>query len=166
MVWCLCSPFSYETQTKDLANRYERSLQESESQTEKTKARFDMTAEELERLLLQKEGEPLKDNAMQSRSPVNGKRVIGKAVAKGGMLLKGRNPQNVRLRIARAFQCQLTQCRSNDKRTTSECACRARRTHIGRPSLKHRLFDKSTSTFSSRGSCGCVLYVTSLSDTS
>lgn len=103
MVWCLCSPSSYETQTKDLANRYERSLQESESQTEKTKARFDMTAEELERLLLQKEGEPLKDNAMQSRSPVNGKRVIGKAVAKGGMLLKGRNPQNVRLRIARAF---------------------------------------------------------------
>ncbi len=54
-----------------------------------------MTAEELERLLLQKEGEPLKDNAMQGRSPVNGKRVIGKAVAKGGMLLKGRNPQNV-----------------------------------------------------------------------
>ena len=56
-----------------------------------------MTAEELERLLLQKEGESLKDNAMQGRSPVNGKRVIGKAVAKGGMLLKGRNPQNVRL---------------------------------------------------------------------
>ena len=56
-----------------------------------------MTAEELERLLLQKEGESLKDNALQGRSPVNGKRVIGKAVAKGGMLLKGRNPQNVRL---------------------------------------------------------------------
>ncbi|EJF59372.1 GTPase activating protein [Dichomitus squalens LYAD-421 SS1] len=81
--------------TKELATRYERALQESESLTEKTKARFDMTAEELERLLLQKEGESLKDNAMQGRSPVNGKRVIGKAVAKGGMLLKGRNPQNL-----------------------------------------------------------------------
>ncbi|KAI0709675.1 GTPase activating protein [Cerioporus squamosus] len=81
--------------TKELATRYERSLQESEQLTEKTKSRFDMTAEELERLLLQKEGEPLKDNAMQGRSPVNGKRVIGKAVAKGGMLLKGRNPQNM-----------------------------------------------------------------------
>lgn len=81
--------------TKDLATRYERALQESESLTEKTKARFDMTGEELERLLLQKEGESLKDNAMQGRSPVNGKRVIGKAVAKGGMLLKGRNPQNI-----------------------------------------------------------------------
>ncbi|KAI8985727.1 GTPase activating protein [Trametes punicea] len=81
--------------TKDLATRYERALQESESITEKAKARFDMTAEELERLLLQKEGEPLKDNAMQSRSPVNGKRVIGKAVQKGGMLLKGKNPQNL-----------------------------------------------------------------------
>ena len=71
-------------------------MQESETTTEKAKTRFDMTAEELERLLLQKEGESLKDNAMQSRSPVNGKRVIGKAVAKGGMLLKGKNPQNVR----------------------------------------------------------------------
>ncbi|KAH9852173.1 GTPase activating protein [Lenzites betulinus] len=81
--------------TKDLATRYERSLQESESTTEKAKTRFDMTAEELERLLLQKEGESLKDNAMQGRSPVNGKRVIGKAVAKGGMLLKGKNPQNL-----------------------------------------------------------------------
>nr|VWO96468.1 Uncharacterized protein [Ganoderma boninense] len=81
--------------TKELATRYERALQESESLTEKTKARFDMTGEELERLLLQKEGESLKDNAMQGRSPVNGKRVIGKAVAKGGMLLKGRNPQNI-----------------------------------------------------------------------
>ncbi|KAI0730966.1 GTPase activating protein [Earliella scabrosa] len=81
--------------TKDLATRYERALQESETTTEKAKTRFDMTAEELERLLLQKEGESLKDNAMQSRSPVNGKRVIGKAVAKGGMLLKGKNPQNI-----------------------------------------------------------------------
>ncbi|KAI0741304.1 GTPase activating protein [Daedaleopsis nitida] len=81
--------------TKDLANRYERALQDSESTTEKAKTRFDISAEELERLLLQKADEPLKDNLMQSRSPVNGKRVIGKAVAKGGMLLKGRNPQNI-----------------------------------------------------------------------
>ena len=63
---------------------------------DKAKARVEVTAEELERLLLQKEGESLKDNVMQTRSPVNGKRVIGKAVAKGGMLLKGKNPQNVR----------------------------------------------------------------------
>ncbi|KAI0675918.1 GTPase activating protein [Trametes maxima] len=81
--------------TKDLANRYERALQEAESNLEKAKSRFDITAEELERLLLQKEGEPFKDSAMQGRSPVNGKRVIGKAVAKGGMLLKGKNPQNL-----------------------------------------------------------------------
>ncbi|KAI0773218.1 GTPase activating protein [Trametes elegans] len=81
--------------TKDLATRYERTLQDAEALMEKTKNRFDLTAEELERLLLQKEGESLKDNAMQGRSPVNGKRVIGKAVAKGGMLLKGKNPQNL-----------------------------------------------------------------------
>ncbi|OBZ66849.1 Rho GTPase-activating protein 23 [Grifola frondosa] len=55
------------------------------------------TTDELDRLLLQKEGESVRDNALQGRSPggVNGKRVIGKAVAKGGLLLKGRNPQNI-----------------------------------------------------------------------
>ena len=64
---------------------------------DKAKMRVEQGAEELERLLLQKEGESLKDNAVQSRSPVNGKRVIGKAITKGGILLKGKNPQNVRV---------------------------------------------------------------------
>lgn len=65
---------------------------------EKNKNRLDSTTEELERILLQKEGESLRDNALQGRSPgggAAGKRVIGKAVAKGGMLLKGKNPGNV-----------------------------------------------------------------------
>ncbi|TFK52005.1 RhoGAP-domain-containing protein [Heliocybe sulcata] len=83
-------------QTKDLANRYERALQDSETVTEKSKSRFDMTAEELERLLLQKEGESFKENAVQLRSPGGGgKRVIGKVAAKGGLLLKGKNPGNL-----------------------------------------------------------------------
>jgi hypothetical protein len=54
-----------------------------------------VTSEELERVLLQKEGESFKDTAVQSRSGTSGKRVIGKAVAKGGLLLKGKNPGNV-----------------------------------------------------------------------
>ncbi|KAF8801325.1 RhoGAP-domain-containing protein [Phlegmacium glaucopus] len=84
-------------QTKDLATRYERALQESEGITEKLKNRLDITSEELERVLLQKEGESLKDNVVhQSRSGgAGGKRVIGKAVAKGGLLLKGKNPGNI-----------------------------------------------------------------------
>ncbi|KAL4252043.1 GTPase activating protein [Abortiporus biennis] len=84
-------------QTKDLATRYERALQDSETATDKCKARVDFTAEELERLLLQKEGESVRDNGVQGRSPggVGGKRVIGKAVAKGGLLLKGKNPGNI-----------------------------------------------------------------------
>ncbi|KAA1468895.1 GTPase activating protein [Dentipellis sp. KUC8613] len=81
-------------QTKELATRYERSLQDSELATEKSKTRFDVSAEELERILLQKEGESFKDTGMQGRSP-GGKRVIGKAVAKGGLLLKGKNPGNI-----------------------------------------------------------------------
>lgn len=87
-------------QTKDLATRYERALQESEGTTEKSKNRLDVTSEELERLLLQKEGESFKDNAVQPRAGgAGGKRAIGKAVAKGGLLLKGRNPGNVRLPV-------------------------------------------------------------------
>ncbi|KAG5654214.1 hypothetical protein H0H81_006248 [Sphagnurus paluster] len=84
-------------QTKELATRYERALQESESTTEKCKNRLDITSEELERVLLQKEGESLKDNVVQTRQGgVAGKRAIGKAVAKGGLLLKGKNPGNAR----------------------------------------------------------------------
>ncbi|KAF8996072.1 Rho GTPase activation protein [Hymenopellis radicata] len=83
-------------QTKDLATRYERALIESQGITEKSKNRLDLTSEELERVLLQKEGESLKDNSVQIRQGgVGGKRVIGKAVAKGGLLLKGKNPGNI-----------------------------------------------------------------------
>ncbi|KAG6886103.1 hypothetical protein C0993_002622 [Termitomyces sp. T159_Od127] len=83
-------------QTKELATRYERALQESEATTEKSKNRLDITSEELERVLLQKEGESLKDNVVQSRVVnTGGKRAIGKAVAKGGLLLKGKNPGNI-----------------------------------------------------------------------
>ena len=82
-------------QTKDLASRYERNLQDSEATTEKSKARLDTTMEELGRILLQKEGEPAKDSVIQTRAPAGGKRAIGKAVAKGGLLLKGKNPGNV-----------------------------------------------------------------------
>ena len=51
--------------------------------------------DELARILLQKEGEPTKDSVVQTRPQAGGKRAIGKAVAKGGLLLKGKNPGNV-----------------------------------------------------------------------
>lgn len=63
---------------------------------EKSKTRFDLTAEELERVLVAKEGESMKDTSMRSPGAGGGgKRALGKAVQKGGLLLKGRNPQNV-----------------------------------------------------------------------
>lgn len=72
-------------------------MQDAETAADKAKTRVDVTAEELERLLLQKEGESVKEAAVQGRSPggVGGKRALGKAVAKGGLLLKGKNPGNV-----------------------------------------------------------------------
>ncbi|KAG8990296.1 hypothetical protein FRB90_001831 [Tulasnella sp. 427] len=81
--------------TKDLATRYERGLQESEMALEKAKARFDSTHEELERILLAKEGESMKDGTHNRSGGPSGKRVIGKAVAKGGLLLKGKNPASI-----------------------------------------------------------------------
>lgn len=84
-------------QTKELASRYERTLQESELITEKSKNRLDINSEELERVLLQKEGESFKDNAVQGKTPGSNKRTLGMAVAKGGLLLKGKNPGNVSL---------------------------------------------------------------------
>jgi hypothetical protein len=82
-------------QTKELAGRYERALQESELTTEKSKSRLDVLSEELERVLVAKEGESLKESAVRSPGGASGKRALGKAVAKGGLLLKGKNPGNV-----------------------------------------------------------------------
>lgn len=82
--------------TKDLSTRYERALQESEQALEKAKNRHDVTADELQRFLLFKEGESSKDAGMPTSSNTRtNKRVIGKAMTKGGMLLKGKNPANV-----------------------------------------------------------------------
>jgi Rho GTPase-activating protein RGD1 len=76
---------------------------------EKAKLRHDVTAEELERLLLQKEGESYKDNGVQGVRSPGSKRAIGKAVAKGGMLLKGKNPANVS-RIPRSRNTEAKIC--------------------------------------------------------
>ncbi|KAI6044486.1 Rho GTPase activation protein [Pisolithus marmoratus] len=97
-------------QTKELSSRYERALQEAEMNMEKCKARLEVSSEELERVLLQKEGESLSESAVQAKPGVlGGKRVLGKAVAKGGLLLKGKNPGNIlrqeddiRLRVSNA----------------------------------------------------------------
>ena len=103
---------------------------------DKSKARFDMTAEELERVLVQKEGECMKETAMQARSPggVTGKRALGKAVAKGGMLLKGKNPGNVRHLFEIESHSHLTsKChRFNDRKTRSDCGFRRPLMHIGK----------------------------------
>ncbi len=48
-------------QHKETGLRFERQVQESELLMEKAKARFDATAEELERILIAKEGENAKD---------------------------------------------------------------------------------------------------------
>jgi hypothetical protein len=65
--------------------------------TERARGRFDMTAEELERVLLAKQGENVSDSPASgpNRSQPVGKRALGTAVKKGGMLLKGKNPNNV-----------------------------------------------------------------------
>ena len=64
--------------------------------TERLKNRLDIASEELERVLLQKEGESTKETGVRSAAGgAAGKRAIGKAVAKGGLLLIGKNPGNV-----------------------------------------------------------------------
>lgn len=85
---------------------------------------MDVTAEELERVLIQKEGESLRDTGVQGRSPGGGKRVIGKAVAKGGLLLKGKNPGNVSDCLFCVALFNLIWCRSNDRKMISEHECR------------------------------------------
>lgn len=96
-------------QVKDTHSGYERILLESEAMIEKAKAQYSKVQDELERFLVAKEGESLKEARMQvPTAGGSGKRSamgIGKAVAKGGMLLKGKNPRqedDVRARLSAA----------------------------------------------------------------
>ncbi|CAG7851569.1 SubName: Full=Uncharacterized protein {ECO:0000313/EMBL:KIM22841.1} [Serendipita indica DSM 11827] len=82
---------------KDTHSGYERTLLESEATTDKYRLRFEAAQDELERFLVAKEGENIKDARMQSSpqssSSKRGPMGLGKAVVKGGgMLLKGKNP--------------------------------------------------------------------------
>jgi hypothetical protein len=123
--------------------RYQTILQESEVAMEKVgrhtiltvnntdaqaKNRFDATAEELERVLVAKEGESFKESGMRSHASTastgtsgsasgsggssgGGKRALGKAMTKGGLLFKGKGPgsmakqeDDVRTRMANASE--------------------------------------------------------------
>ncbi|GFZ47231.1 hypothetical protein JCM24511_04974 [Saitozyma sp. JCM 24511] len=98
---------------KENGVRYQGILQESEMVMDKAKTRFDATAEELERVLVAKEGESIKESGMRSSTAsVNsgsgsttpmmsgggsggGKRALGKAMTKGGLLFKGKGPASM-----------------------------------------------------------------------
>ncbi|KAK4700938.1 Rho GTPase-activating protein RGD1, partial [Phenoliferia sp. Uapishka_3] len=71
--------------SRDLGTRLERGLSEQEALVDKARVRFDSAAEELERLLLIKQGESLRDPIAPytSNAPPGGKqRTFGKAMSK------------------------------------------------------------------------------------
>ncbi|CAO1637713.1 unnamed protein product [Sympodiomycopsis kandeliae] len=103
---------------KETGTRLERALLDAESGVEKARSRFDTAAEELERVLLIKSGEPAKggelaashaqayNNGSSTSPPLSGSsgpnaikgggRSLGKAMSKGGMLFnKNKNPQQL-----------------------------------------------------------------------
>ncbi|KAK4050229.1 Rho GTPase-activating protein [Microbotryomycetes sp. JL201] len=79
--------------SKEHGARLERGLAEQDSLVEKARSRFDTAAEELERLLILKQGESVKDNIVaHSANGAANKRSFGKAMSK----LKGpKNPAQV-----------------------------------------------------------------------
>lgn len=82
---------------KDNGAKYERNVQDAEAMLDKAKSKFDSTAEELERILIAKEGESVKDTsgiASQANASKE-KRGIGKAMKTGGMLFKGKASGNM-----------------------------------------------------------------------
>lgn len=116
-----CRPKLTAAQHKENGTRYQTILQDSESAMEKAKNRFDATAEELERVLVAKEGESMKDSGMRSStslssstsgsmanpnglnsptgSGANGgggnKKSFGKAMKSGATLFKGKGPASM-----------------------------------------------------------------------
>ncbi|QRW17295.1 Rho-GTPase-activating protein [Rhizoctonia solani] len=99
---------------KDLGARYERALQDAETAMEKAKARVSAVTEELERVLVAKEGETMRDAGLRGAdgrvigTGGAGKGALGKAVAKGGALLKGKpaslqkQEEDIRARLSMA----------------------------------------------------------------
>ncbi|SGZ20426.1 BQ5605_C021g09275 [Microbotryum silenes-dioicae] len=104
--------------SKELGTRLERGLAEQESLVDKARGRFDSAAEELERLLLLKQGESLKDNVVPHASTAptstsSNKRTFGKAMSK----LKGpknaaqvaKQEEDVRMRMGQSSDAYRSQ---------------------------------------------------------
>lgn len=84
-------------QARETGMRLEKNLQDAEVGVEKARARFDTAAEDLERLLLLKSGESTKAGEIQGGGggASSGKRTLGKAIGKSGLLFKNKNPQQI-----------------------------------------------------------------------
>ncbi|CBQ69004.1 related to GTPase-activating protein beta-chimerin [Sporisorium reilianum SRZ2] len=85
-------------QARETGLRLEKNLQDAEAGVEKARGRFDTAAEDLERLLLLKSGESTKSGEIQSSGGggvSSGKRTLGKAIGKSGLLFKNKNPQQI-----------------------------------------------------------------------
>ncbi len=85
-------------QARETGSRLEKNLQDAEAGVEKARGRFDTAAEDLERLLLLKSGESTKSGEIQSSGcggVSSGKRTLGKAIGKSGLLFKNKNPQQI-----------------------------------------------------------------------
>ncbi|SPO31065.1 related to GTPase-activating protein beta-chimerin [Ustilago trichophora] len=85
-------------QARETGMRLEKNLQDAEAGVEKARGRFDTAAEDLERLLLLKSGESAKSGEIQSGTGgggSSGKRTLGKAIGKSGLLFKNKNPQQI-----------------------------------------------------------------------
>ncbi|KDN46778.1 GTPase activating protein [Tilletiaria anomala UBC 951] len=81
---------------RETGQKLEKNLQDAEQGVEKARSRFDSSAEDLERLLLVKQGESAKGGELQSTGGNSGgKRTLGKAMGKTGLLFKQKNPQQM-----------------------------------------------------------------------
>ncbi|TIC70111.1 RhoGAP-domain-containing protein [Wallemia mellicola] len=116
-------------QAKDYGSRHEKLLQEAEVNTEKSKHRFDTVAEELERVLIIKEGESLKEgsisraanaNAGSSQSSVYADKKGGfSKMRKGAGFFRGRNPGQI-LKQEEDIRNRISQASDSFKRNAQE----------------------------------------------
>jgi hypothetical protein len=87
----------------------------------------------------------------------SGKRVLGKAVVKGGLLLKGKNPGNVG-RVEFFLSTTLSFFRFSARRTIFAQGSQLPRTTSEKPFLTLKLCVKNTSTSNSHEFSGYVCY--------
>ena len=82
-------------ENREMGSRLERNVLDCESSVERARGRFDIAAEDLERVMLVKNGDPGRAADMSIGTAAGRQGLLGKSFSRGGLLFKNKSPQQI-----------------------------------------------------------------------